>query len=82
MLSKEELRAKMAEAVDGILSNHVSTMGLCIHSENIAEAALQAILSSLPEIPKCADISDLKAYIKTLEGYREMWEQLWEMRDK
>lgn len=44
MLSREKSIERMALAIDKILSNHVSTTGLCIDSKNIAEAALVAIL--------------------------------------
>lgn len=41
-----------------------------------AEAALDALLSKLPEISENANINGLHNYIKTLEGYMELWERL------
>ena len=45
-----------------------------------SKLAFQAMLKLLPEMPSCTDISDLKAYVKTLEYYREFYETLLSMR--
>lgn len=44
----DELVEKMAEAIDSIADNHISTMGK-LNCPTLAEAALQALLQSLPE---------------------------------
>lgn len=74
----------MAQAIriTPVDDSHDAPHEYIIGSKILAEAALQAMLESLPECYKCADLCILQTYVKTLEGYREMWEQLIGMKKR
>lgn len=72
-LNREEMIEAMADAIDVIADNHISTIGK-LNCGSFAEAALDALIDILPKLDKFD--------YKNPEYYAEYYKQLLSLRNK